>query len=139
MIWNNVALTQFPLREVYNAHVTDRYSFGTTGNDILLLNFTRCMKSGTYPFSKSTGCLIVLDLYLYMYYCSRKESNLSTISDCSLHLNAFLLVFVGHLCDLQDLFWDIDNLRTVNRIELQLMSPWRHDITWRRVLANRHQ
>ena len=32
-----------------------------------------------------------------------------------------LLVSVGHLCDLQGLFSEIDNLRTVNRIEFQLM------------------
>ena len=31
------------------------------------------------------------------------------------------LVFGGHLCDLQGLFSEIDNLHTVNRIELQLM------------------
>ena len=36
------------------------------------------------------------------------------------HLN--LLASVGHLCDLQGLFSEIKNLRTVNRIELQLMS-----------------
>ena len=32
-----------------------------------------------------------------------------------------LLVSVGHLCDLQGLFSEIDNLHTVNPIELQLM------------------
>ena len=37
-------------------------------------------------------------------------------------LKSIFLVSVGHLCDLQGLFSQIDNLRTVNRIELQLMS-----------------
>ena len=39
-----------------------------------------------------------------------------------------LLVSVGHLCDLQGLFSEIHNLRTVNSIELQLMSMWRYDV-----------
>ena len=36
-------------------------------------------------------------------------------------LHRTLLVSVGHLYDLQDLFSEIDNLHTVNRTELQLM------------------
>ena len=63
----------------------------------------------------------------------------------SLRLSTSLqLVSVGHLCDLQGLFWEINNLLTVNRIELQLMSMRHHDVvmswhcdaTWRRVFAN---
>ena len=38
------------------------------------------------------------------------------------------LVSVRHLCDLQGLFSEIDNLHTVNRIEIQLMSTWHHDV-----------
>ena len=34
-----VALTLFPLRELYNSRLTDRYSFGTDINDILFFNF----------------------------------------------------------------------------------------------------
>ena len=37
------------------------------------------------------------------------------------------LVSEGHQCNLPGLFSEIDNLRTVNRIELQLM--WHHDVT----------
>ena len=37
------------------------------------------------------------------------------------NVNLISLVSVGHLCDLQGLFSEIDNLRTVNHIELQLM------------------
>ena len=36
--------------------------------------------------------------------------------------NMHLLVSAGHLCDLQGLFSEIDNLCRVNRIELQLLS-----------------
>ena len=33
-------------------------------------------------------------------------------------LHMYSLVSVGHICDLQGLFSEIDNMRTVNRIEL---------------------
>ena len=34
----------------------------------------------------------------------------------------YFMLFVGHLCDLQGLLSEIDNSRTVNYIELKLMS-----------------
>ena len=69
----------------------------------------------------------------------RQASALLLVPDRAFDWKAFLLVSVGHLCILQGVFSEIDNLSIDSLIAIRSNvneTPWCCDVTWRQVFPN---